>query len=183
MIWSVVGWPSSAVRGVYQARRDTGWLKVDGASVAARRGATVAPQHRVPVSMADKTARCPASADTIATLRPSLQPVNSGRRVHHRCAAGIFNGYVRPRSSSTLRCLLSLSVGPPTTLRASLRYSPLCPGPLRLSFHPGSCLSRFQHSHPLFLLFFSRSIVLSAPVFTPTLPALLASFAGCLGPL
>lgn len=46
--------------------------------------------------MADKIARCPASANTTVTVhhpRTSPRPVNSGRCEHHQRAAGTFNRF------------------------------------------------------------------------------------------
>jgi len=48
--------------------------------------------------MADKIARCPASANTTLVVRhprASSRPVNSGRCEHHQRAADTFNGFTR----------------------------------------------------------------------------------------
>lgn len=86
----------------------------------------------VPVSMADKIARCPASADTtIAACHPLApsRPVNSGRCEHHQRAAGTFNGSTRPFSLS-----LSLFVSVPPLLFFSLLLQ--CVPPPRIHLYP-----------------------------------------------
>lgn len=77
------------------------------------------PWRRVPVSMADKIAQCPASANTPSPARyPRVTPRDrsiAGECEHHQRAAGTFNGSTRPPSrSNALNSLPLFSLVPPT---------------------------------------------------------------------
>lgn len=113
--------------------------------------------------MADKIARCPASANTtVRRSRASSRPVNSGRCEHHQRAAGTFNGFAR---------FLSCSIAPvfhpilfPCVLQSITDCSPLFPSfflpipnstflYLYSSFDPSASLSRLLFCPYLFWFF------------------------------
>lgn len=116
--------------------------------------------------MADKIARCPASANTttspLAALRASSQPVNSSRCEHHQRAAGIFNGFTPslsflPLSFTPLLLSLSRSATSSATPSLSSRYFSSSPFRVLRVYH--GLLTRSRHSFFLLLMALSSSSI------------------------
>lgn len=123
--------------------------------------------------MADKIARCPASANTtVAVRRPRVpsRPVNSGRCEHHQRAAGTFNGFTWHLSRTTAAIFTRFYSPASSSLSRTVP-----PPPFPSFFLPNSTFlffySSFDLPTSLSRFLFPRSLSLSLSIFSSPSPS------------